>query len=164
MDPVDRELLEIVVNHPDSVRRIVAVVPLASLRDDAARAILQASYDLFSEGERPCHESLAIRLEDPQPRALAAYLGHLASGMHEEQPLDDDTASRGDWERRLELVLGRLAERERLVRLGDLRQALEEVDRNAEPDTHRALELEYRRLLTQRAGTTKSRPDPTFRA
>ncbi len=164
MDPVDRELLEIVVNHPDSVRRIVSSVPLVALRDDAGRAILKASYDLFSEGERPCHESLAIRLEDPRPRDLAAYLGHLGSGMHEEQPLDDDTASRGDWERRLELVLGRLAERERLVRLGDLRQALEESDRNAEPDTHRALELEYRRLLTQRAGTTKSRPDPTFRA
>ena len=164
MDPVDRELLEIVVNHPDSVRRIVSLVPLVALRDDAARAILKASYDLFSEGERPCHESLATRLEDPRPRALAAYLGHLGSGMHEEQPLDDGTASRGDWERRLELVLGRLAERERLVRLGDLRQALEEIDKQAEPDAYRALELEYRRLLTQRAGTTKSRPDPTYRA
>ena len=83
---------------------------------------------------------------------------------YRDRPLDDDTASRGDWERRLELVLGRLAERERLVRLGDLRQALEEIDRQAEPDAYRALELEYRRLLTQRAGTTKSRPDPTFRA
>ncbi|MDR3622996.1 MAG: DNA primase [Paludisphaera borealis] len=164
MDPVDRELLEIVVNQPDCVSRIVSRVPLVALRDDAARAILKASYDLFSEGERPCYESLVTRLEDPRPRALAAYLDHTGSGTHEEQPLDDDTASQGDWERRLELVLGRLAERERLVRLGDLRQALDEIDQQADPDAYRALELEYRRLLTQRAGTKKSRPDPTFRA
>ena len=80
MDPVDRELLEIVLNQPESVRRIVSRVPLAALRDDAARAILKASYDLFSEGERPCHESLVTRLEDPRPRALAAYLGHARFG------------------------------------------------------------------------------------
>ena len=76
----------------------------------------------------------------------------LGSGMHAEQPLDDDTASRGAWERRLELVLGRLAERERLDRLRDLRQALEEIDRHAEPETYRALELEYRRLHDSTGG------------
>jgi DNA primase len=153
MDPVDRELLGIVVDRPDCVGRIIARVAPASIRDDAARAILTASYDLFGEGASPTFEAIAGRLDDPRALALASYINHVGAAAHEEQPLDADTASQGEWERRLELVLGRLAERERLVRLADLRQALDEIDQQANPDEKRALELEYRRLLTQRAGT-----------
>jgi DNA primase len=153
MDPVERELLAIVVDQPEGVGRIVACVAPSTIRDDAARAILQAAFDLYGEGERPGYEALVARLDEPGPRAVAAHLGHLGPGTHEEQPLDDDTASQGDWERRLELVLGRLAERERLVRVADLRQALDEIDQQADPDTYRALQLEYRRLLFQRPGT-----------
>lgn len=165
MDPVDRELVEIIVHHPEVLGRLVSLVTPGTLRDSAARAILEAAYELHGEGERPSGRSLAARLEDaPGPRALAAYLEHVGAGGAEPQPLDDGTAEPGEWEERLDAVLERLDERGRLERLDDVRRALEETDRAANPEAHRALQLEYRRLLTQRAGTRRSRPDPTFRA
>ena len=41
-----------------------------------------------------------------------------------------------------------LAERERAARLSDLKKALDETDPNADPEAYRAIQLEYRRLLT----------------
>ncbi|WP_165247429.1 DNA primase [Paludisphaera soli] len=168
MDPVERELVSIVVAQPEVVARLVARVPLAAIRDDAARAILDAAYDLYGQGAAATFDAIMENLDDPRPRSVVAHLSDLQDGLDrpELQPLDAVQFPPGTWGERLEPVLGRLAERERLTRLADLRQALEETDRTAEPDAYRALQLEYRRLLTQRAGTSdkKTRPDPTFRA
>ncbi|MDG3007187.1 DNA primase [Paludisphaera mucosa] len=170
MDPVDRELTAIVVGRPDAVALLVARVPLASLRDSSARAILDAAYDLYGQGEIPSFDAIKDSLDDPRSRAVVEHLGDLRDdGLErpELQPLDAVQFPPGAWGERLELVLGQLAERERLTRLADLRQALEETDRLTEPDAYRALQLEHRRLLTQRAGTSNkktTRPDPTFRA
>jgi DNA primase len=169
MDPVERELVSIVVAQPDVVARLVARVPLAAIRDDAARAILDAAYDLYGQGAAATFDAIMENLDDPRPRSVVAHLSDLQDGLDrpELQPLDAVQFPPGTWGERLEPVLGRLAERERLTRLADLRQALEETDQKNEPDAYRALQLEYRRLLTQRAGTsdkTKTRPDPTFRA
>ncbi|AMV36038.1 DNA primase [Planctomyces sp. SH-PL62] len=168
MDPVERELVAIVVAQPETVARLVARVPLAAIRDDSARAILDAAYDLYGQGETPTFEAIKDNLDDPRPRSVVAYLSDLQDGLDrpELQPLDAVQFPPGTWGERLDPVLGRLAERERLTRLADLRQALDETDRATEPDAYRALQLEYRRLLTQRVGTPekKTRPDPTFRA
>lgn len=166
MDPVDRELLAIVVNHPEVIGGIIARVSSRMLRDETAGAILDAAFEIHAEGgEAPSSRALAARLDEaPGPKALAAYLEHVGADGADPQPLDDGSAAPGGWEERLEAVLERLDERGRLERLDDLRRALEETDRFAEPEEHRALQLEYRRLLTQRAGTKQSRPDPTFRA
>ena len=43
-----------------------------------------------------------------------------------------------------------LDERERQARLSDLKKAKDETDPHADPDAYRAIELEYRRLLTSR--------------
>ena len=168
MDPVERELTAIVVARPEAAARLVARVHPSSIRDDAARAILDAAYDLYGQGEAPTYEAIRDNLDDPRPRSVVAYLSDLQDGLDrpELQPLDAVQFPPGTWEERLESILGRLAERERLTRLADLRQALDETDRTSEPDAYRALQLEYRRLLTQRAGIPdkKTRPDPTFRA
>jgi DNA primase len=59
------------------------------------------------------------------------------------------------WQDRLRGVLATLERRERQLRLRDLRRALAETDENDNPDAYRALQLEYRRLMTQRPDTKK---------
>jgi DNA primase len=46
-----------------------------------------------------------------------------------------------------------LADRDRRARLATLRTALDQTDQQADPDAYRAIELEYRRLYTQRLGS-----------
>ena len=86
-----------------------------------------------------------LRLDDPAVRALAADL-LAAVGPRQPPcpracvPLPGKSASNG--------MLVVLAERERQARLGDLKEALDETDQLTDPDAYRAIELEYRRLLT----------------
>ena len=53
LDPLDRELVEIVLNEPGLVSELVSRVTVSSLRDAPLRAILQACYDLHGEGQSP---------------------------------------------------------------------------------------------------------------
>ncbi len=148
LDPLDRELVQIVLNEPALVSELVSRVTASSLRDASLRAILQACYDLHGEGQPPRTEQIMLRLDDPQVRALAAGLLF---------PLDPaplpESVRPASWQDRLKGVLGTLAERERQSRLGDLRRALAETDEVTEPDASRALQLEYRRLMNQRPDT-----------
>jgi DNA primase len=152
LDPTDRELLEIVLNEPSVVGRLISRVAVASIRDAPLRTILQAAYDLYGEGEEPTFERIASRLDDPAVRALAAGLL---------LPLDPaplpDGVRPAPWPDRLAGVLARLAERDRQERLRDLKGALAEIDRAVSPDVYRALSTEYLRLSSQRPDTkTKS--------
>lgn len=147
LDVADRELIQIVLNQPNVVGRLISRVAVASLRDAPLRAILQACYDLHAEGSTPTFERVALRLDDPAARALAAGLL---------LPLDPapvpEAVRPAPWEERLAGILARLAERDRQDRLRDLKGALDETDETANPDQYRALQLEYRRLLNQRPG------------
>lgn len=155
MDPVDRELAAVVVGQPDLVASLVIRVPPSLIRDDVARMILDAAYEIHGRGEPPTCERLRDELEDPGARAVVEYLNNLQEGLErpELHPLDVVQFPIGTWADRLKGVLALFAERERLSRLQDLKQALGETDKQNEPDAYRALQLEYRRLLTQRAGT-----------
>jgi DNA primase len=169
MDPIDREFAAAVVGRPDLVASLVVRVPPALIRDDLARMILDAAYEIHGRGEIPDFETLRDDLDDPRARAVVDHLNDLQEGLErpEPQPLDAVQFPIGSWETRLEEALALFAERERLARLQDLKQALDETDKHAEPDAYRALQVEYRRLLTQRAGThnkKNTRPDPTYRA
>ncbi|WP_337174446.1 DNA primase [Paludisphaera sp.] len=157
MDPIDREFVAAVVGRPDLVATLVVRVPPALIRDDLARMILDAAYEIHGRGEAPDFEALKADLEDPRALAVLDHLNELQEGLGrpEPQPLDEVQFPIGSWETRLEDALALFAERERLARLRDLKQALDETDKLAEPDAHRALQLEYRRLLTQRAGTSR---------
>ena len=159
LDPLDRELVQIVLNEPGVVSELVSRVTAASLRDAPLRAILQACYDLNGEGQPPRTEEVMLRLDDPQVRTLAAGL----LLPMDPAPLPENVRP-ASWQDRLKGVLGTLAERERQNRLGDLRRALAETDEVTDPDAYRALQLEYRRLMNQRPDTKQTRPDPSFRA
>jgi DNA primase len=159
LDPLDRELVQIVLNEPGLVSELVSRVTVSSLRDAPLRAILQACYDLHGEGQSPSIAEVMHRLDDPQIHDLAA--GFLLPLDPEPMPENMRLAS---WQERLKHSLETLAERERQHRIGDLRRALAETNESTEPDAYRALQLEYRRLITQRPDTKKTRPDPSFRA
>ncbi len=148
LDPLDRELVQIVLNEPGLVSEVVSRVTASSLRDAALRAILQACYDLHGEGLAPRTEEVMLRLDDYQVRALAAGL----LLPMDPAPLPEDVHP-ASWQDRLKGVLGALAGRERQNRLGDLRRALAETDEVTDPDAYRALQLEYRRLMNQRPDT-----------
>jgi DNA primase len=148
LDPTDRELLQIVLNEPSVVGRLVSRVAVASIRDAPLRTILQAAYDLHGEGQPPTFDRIALRLDDPEVRALAAGLL---------LPIDSaplpDAIRPAPWQDRLAGALIKLDERERQDRLRDLKGALAETDETANPDAYRALINEYRRLINQRPDT-----------
>lgn len=159
LDPLDRELVQILLNEPGLVGRIVARVSVGSFVDAPLRIILQACLDLYGEGQPATFERVALRLDDPAVRALAAgLLLPLDPAPLPDVPMSGPSGSirPASWEVRLEQVLTRLAERDRLERLRDLKTALSETNETDDPVAHRALKTEYLRLLTQRPDTKKN--------
>jgi DNA primase len=150
LDPIDRELVQIVLNEPSVVSRLITRVMVASLCDAPLRAILQACYDLQGEGSDPTFDRVTSRLDDPALRALAAGL----LLPIEAAPLTEGTCQ-APIEVRLAGVLARHDERDRKARLRDVQAALAETDPESDPVGHRALYREYYRLLNQRPDTKK---------
>jgi DNA primase len=148
LDSTDRELLQIVLNEPNVVGRLISQVAVASIRDAPLRMILQACYDLHSEGLSPTFDRVALRLEDPDVRALAAGLL---------LPLDPQPASAGvepaPSTERLRGVLNRIAGRDWEMRWRDVTEAIKQTDPVSHPDEYRALVLEQSRLSSQRPDT-----------
>ena len=150
LDPIDRELVQIVLNEPSVVGRLITRVTVASLSDAPLRAILQACYDLHGEGSPPTFDRVTSRLDDPALRALAAGL----LLPIEAAPLTEGTRQ-APVEVRLLGVLARHDQRDRKARLRDLQAAIAETDPVSDPVGHRALNNEYYRLLNQRPDTKK---------
>jgi len=148
LDPIDRELIQIVLNEPSVVGRLISRVAVTSIRDAPLRTILQACYDLYGEGQTPAFDRVALRLDDSEVRALAAGL----LLPIESAPMPEGVRP-APWQDRLAGALTKLSERARHDRLRDLKGALEETDETANPDAYRALITEYRRLLNQRPDT-----------
>ncbi len=150
LDPIDRELAQIVLNEPSVVGRLITRVTVASLSDAPLRAILQACYDLHGEGSLPTFDRVTSRLDDPALRALAA--GLLLPSDPGKNPENLQPAS---VEARLAGVLARYDQRDHKARLRDVQAALAETDPETDPVGHRALYREYYRLLNQRPDTKK---------
>jgi DNA primase len=140
--------MQIVLNEPAAVAWLIPRVAVPALHDAPLRAILQACYDLHAEGQSPSYENLMVRLDDPAVRALATELiAPSALSSPELDPLSESVRP-APWRERLERMLIVLDARARQARLGDLNKALKSTDQRADPDAYRAIELEYRRLLT----------------
>jgi DNA primase len=150
LDPIDRELVQIVLNEPTVVGRLITRVTVASLGDAPLRAILQACYDLHGEGSPPTFDRVTSRLDDPSLRALAAGLL---------LPIEPAPTNQGTvlapLDVRLAKVLGRFDERDRQVKLRDLDAAIAETDPEVDPVGYQALKYERYRLLSQRPDTKK---------
>ena len=150
LDPLDRELVEIILHQPEVVGRLITIVAVGSLRDAPLRAILQACYDLHGEGVVPAFSEVASRLDDPALRTLLATLV---------TPINDRPMSEKyrigrylppPWLDRLGELLPRLLDRSHGDRLRDLEGALAEVDAQAEPEQRLELWREKMRLIHER--------------
>ncbi len=147
LDPIDRELIKIVLNEPKVVTALITRVTVSSLLDAPLRAILQVCYDLYGEGVIPTFDRITSRLDDRELRALAAGLQQpvndpnsvmLEHGLSLSTPLED----------RLAQVLVRFDDRERKHRLKDVQAALAETDPKSDPVGYQALQREQFQLLT----------------
>ena len=158
LDPIDRELVQIALNEPIAVGRLVSRVAVASIRDAPLRTILAACYDLHGEGESTTFERVALRLDDDRVRSLAAgLLLPTTATRGDRHPIDPQPVSEGvrpaSWEVRLAQALAMFTERDRRDRLRDLKAALDEIDESTHPEEHRALRLEFYRLHSKRPDT-----------
>jgi len=148
LDRTDLELIQIVLSEPSALKLLIPRVEVSSLKDAPLRTILQACYDLESEGKSPSSENLMLRLDDPAIRELVAGLiAPMALSTPELSPLTDRVRL-APWNVRLEKMLFVLEERERQKQLRDLKRSLEEIDQHTDPDAYRAIKLEHQRLLT----------------
>ncbi len=148
LDPTDLDVLRIVLHEPGAVALMQPRLPVAALKDDPLRAILQVCYDLHDEGREPAYQELMTRLEDPALRALATDLVDSSALVNPEPARLPDDLRPAPWREQLERMLEVLDDRERHARREELKKALAAGDRQADPDAYRAIELEYRRLLT----------------
>ncbi len=144
--PVDPNPLE----RAESGRPPDPRVAVSSIRDAPLRTILQVCYDLYGEGQTPTFERVALRLDDPEVRSLAAGL----LLPIEPAPLPESVRP-APLEDRLAGVLAKLVERDWQDRLRDLAEALEETDATAHPEAYQALQREQLRVQTQRPDTKK---------
>ncbi len=150
LDPLDREIVEIALNEPEAPRVLHRRLPAESLRDVPLRAILQACYDVMSEGDVPEFSRVVLRLTD-QERALAAgLLLPMDPGV-----LNPGTTPPVPWLDRLAAVLPRLELRQWQEKLRDLEGALREIDRISQPDDHKAILAEYLKHLDRRPDAKK---------
>ena len=158
LDATDRELVRIVLTEPSAISRVITRVSPRFLRDAPLRTILQACFDLHGENQPAVFERVALRLEDPTVRALAAgLLLPMDSGPMPEDPMSGPSRSvhPAPWEPRLEGVLAKLDRRNREDHLNELRAELAETDQVNDPDVYNALRTEYLRIANQRPGTSK---------
>lgn len=155
LDPLDREIVRIVLNEPRLLPHLVTRITPAGLRDAPLRTILQTCYDLYAEGPEAPAEAVCSRLEEPERSLAAGLLG----------PIEPSPLSRGrpaSWEERLAHSLDAFDARQWRDRLRDLEMALEEVDASARPEEHQALRVELFRLKQQRPEARRApRPDPS---
>ncbi len=160
LDVDDRELIEILLNCPALIPKVISRVAVNTLRDEPLRTILSACYDIYSEGRIPDFEILSLRLDDPELRAFAVrfFLPQVCSEEYR-HPFDSQLLKAGTtpapWDVRLDEVLVKIADRDRQARWRDVKAALSEMNPSDDPETYRALSTELLRLSNQRPDTKK---------
>ncbi len=119
LDPIDREIVQIVLNEPAALARVITRVTASTLRDPPLQTILRACYDLYGEGQPATFERVSLRLDDPAARALAVGLLFPI----ERAPLSEGVRPPPPWPERLDLLLDRFADREREERCLAVKEA-----------------------------------------
>jgi DNA primase len=113
-DPLERELLEVVLSEPAFLAEVREAVSLDDLANGPLRDLLATCFALDEQGEVPTYHRLTAELEDAQLKRLLTDL--------------DETAQRkGNARRRLEGALHQLAHRRAARRQRDLEAELREA-------------------------------------
>ena len=142
-DPLERELVELLLNHPELVGEVMPQVLASELKHPTLQMIAQAIYDTHRAGELPEFDRISHRLDDSTRAYAAGLLQWIDTG-----PLPDGVVPAGGRDR-LTGVLAKFARRSVQDQIAELRLALAEVNPAEEPETYQALQLEIRRLLSR---------------
>lgn len=142
-DPLEREFVELLLNFPELVGQVMPRVLASELKHATLRMITQSIYETYRAGKHPEFVQVA-ELLDPQTRAFAA--GLIAS--IEQGPLPEN-AIPAEGHIRMVGVLNKFARRALHERIQELKLALGQSDPAEDPETHQALQLELRRLLSR---------------
>lgn len=151
-DPIDREIVRLALEHPESVPgALVTRVSPASLRDARLREILETVFDVGAEGLVPEPTMVSDRLTPPAREALTKIMlpidaGPAPPGLAPPDPLE-----------RLAGVLARFLDRDRLDRVNELRAALRDARRDDDPEGYEALRNELFRLSARRVEAPSAR-------
>ena len=143
LDPLDREIVRIVLHDPSLLPKIVDVVPLDAIHDLPLRSLLAAGYDLLEEGQQPSFEEIASRVSEAE-RSLAAGL---VSSL-DPQPASTFRGNLAPWTLQLSLLLNNF-------RLRALERQLSQIDRDRFPDEFEATRRTYLTLKHQRTDETQ---------
>jgi DNA primase len=148
LDRTDLELVRVALNEPAAVGWLAARLAAPVLKNEPLQAILQALFDLHQQGQVPTYEKIMANLADPALRSLVAGLVADSALIRPDPAPLPQRVRPATWEERLDKMLVKLEERERQARQRELKKALDEIDKQADPDAYRAIKLEYQRLLT----------------
>jgi DNA primase len=121
LDPLERELLEVVLQEPSYTDEVAREVPVALLSDSPLRALLGKCYELAAQGVRPSFARLTAELEDLDLKRVVT---------------DVEASARrsGSVHERLEAVLIQFRRRNEARRAQELQRELRESASNAEKE------------------------------
>jgi DNA primase len=153
IDPLERELLEILVQFPSTFERASAVVQLAHFASDACRAVFSQCAQLWSEGISPDFDRLLLEIEDPVVKNLLVELDE-----------EGRRKATTDFELRLRDVLTGFEHRQRERTMRGRTSALRDHQLKEEDELAVLLELERQARARQQEIQERSRlgiSDPT---
>jgi DNA primase len=136
LDPLDREIVRIVLNDPSLLPEVAEHVALDAIQDEPLRRLLAAGYDLLGAGLEPSYEQIAGRV-GPAERSLAAGL----VGSLDPQPACSFRGNLPPAKDPLPLLLSKF-------RFRVLERQLAQIDRSREPDRYETARRAYLNLLT----------------
>lgn len=162
LDRLDRDILRVALNEPGLVPRLAEGVSVEDIRHPAARRLLEACYDLVSEGLTADFDRVADRVS-PAERSLAAgLLLPLERQPHSSRFSPAAWVREVPWDVQLESLLPQLEERRWLDRLAGLQRAMASLDPVDKAEEYQSLRQEFLKLHQQRPETGKTpRPDPS---
>jgi hypothetical protein len=120
-DPLERELLAVLLAEPKLVAEARHVADPALLEHPGARSVLQEMYALLDAGETPDLDHLRVRLSD-KPRVLESLSERRAAGL--------EVTNRSAW---LEAILERFQERAEAALRQEVRSQLKNVPSQGPP-------------------------------
>jgi DNA primase len=150
VDPLEAELVRIVLNDPALVANLKEFVAPDSFSQPQLRTLLSACYELHAEGMVAGFDEVATRVGDVE-RSLAAGLL---------LPVDPQPFSKwvtaSPWADRLEGALRQWNERNWRQRVQSLERQLAEIDRENAPEEYESARRAYLMLHHQRPDTRKT--------
>ena len=155
LDPIDREIVQIVLNEPNVVSGLVSRVTVSAC-ETPLRAILRPATTFTERADPRSAKTSCCALKIPRFGPWPA----LALSM-DSTPLPEEVRP-ASWQDRLNGVLASLAERDRQGRLRELEKAKLDASQSGDQNTHRALQLELLRLMTQKPNAKSFRRGPSL--